>query len=370
MRYTFGVVPGASPVVDPSLDASRPELWAEETPGVWRFTDPISGEVCSIVFDDGQSFGNLRWSRQELRHPGEWYYDRLGESIRCGQGGGQSWLTCGGNPAQVYCCVELVLWGNRQAETAQQYVLIRELAFEKCGVHGFSAIYVTHITIRNCRFRCIGGAVFDREKHIRFGNGVEFWNGVSYCTVEHCLFEDIYDSGVTHPGNQESLLAEWLIFCYNVFRRCGLAAYEWRDPVSGNVEFFHDRCEEAGGAFTMQGEPAPRSTEKPEDISACVFVLIRLKERELPDDATYGTIRDNELVGAADCEAVRLSTLDEESLRHIRLDHNRYILPAGRTLTRVDGYYAYSCQRHPIRYVHYVDRDAILNDLFRKLADG
>ncbi len=36
----------------------------------------------------------------------------------------------------------------------------------------------------------------------------------------------------------------------------------------------------------------------------------------------------------------------------------------------VDGYYAYSCQRHPIRYVHYVNRDAILNDLFRKLADG
>lgn len=106
------------------------------------------------------------------------------------------------------------------------------------------------------------------------------------------------------------------------------------------------------------------------DISACVFVLIRLKERELPDDAAYGTIRDNELVGAADCEAVRLSMLDGESLRHIRLDHNRYILPAGRTLTRVDGYYAYSCQRHPIRYVHYAERDAILNDLFRKLADG
>lgn len=141
-------------------------------------------------------------------------------------------------------------------------------------------------------------------------------------------------------------------------------------PYSATWSFSHDCCEEAGGAFTMQGEPALRSTEKPEDISACVFVLIRLKERELPDDATYGTIRDNELVGAADCEAVRLSTLDEESLRHIRLDHNRYILPAGRTLTRVDGYYAYSCQRHPIRYVHYVDRDAILNDLFRKLADG
>ena len=141
-------------------------------------------------------------------------------------------------------------------------------------------------------------------------------------------------------------------------------------PYSATWSFSHDRCEEAGGAFTMQGEPALRSTEKPEDISACVFVLIRLKEWELPDDAAYGTIRDNELVGAADCEAVRLSTLDEESLRHIRLDHNRYILPAGRTLTRVDGYYAYSCQRHPIRHVHYVDRDAILNDLFRKLADG
>ena len=70
--------------------------------------------------------------------------------------------------------MELALWGNRQAVTAQRYVLIRDLAFEKCGVHGFSAIHATPITIRNCWFRCIGGAVFDREKHIRFGNGVEF----------------------------------------------------------------------------------------------------------------------------------------------------------------------------------------------------
>lgn len=329
---------GALPVVNPSLDASRPELWVEETPGFWRFTDPIPSEVCNIVFDDGRAFGNLRWGLQEMHHPGEWYYDRLGESICSEQGGsGQLWLMCSNNPALVYRSVELVLWGCRQAVTAQRYVLIQDLAFEKCGVHGFSAIHASHITIRNCRFRCIGGAVFDREKHIRFGNGVEFWNGASFCTVEHCLFEDIYDSGVTHQGNQESLLAEWLIFSYNVFRRCGLAAYEWRGPVSSNVVFSHNRCEEAGGAFTMQGESAPRCTEKLEDISACVFVLIWLKGRELPDDAAYCIIRDNEFVGDADCEAVLLSTLDGESFRRIRLDHNRYILPAGQTLARVSG---------------------------------
>ena len=41
---------------------------------------------------------------------------------------------------------------------------------------------------------------------------------------------------------------------------------------------------EAGGAFTLQGEGNPRRTEKIENISACVFVLIWYKEEDLAEN--------------------------------------------------------------------------------------
>ena len=53
---------GPDPVVNPSVNAGKKELWTEERPGIWRFAGSLPGEMCNIVFNDGASFGNLRWS--------------------------------------------------------------------------------------------------------------------------------------------------------------------------------------------------------------------------------------------------------------------------------------------------------------------
>ncbi len=331
---------GANPVVNPSVRADLPAQWKEASPGIWYFTDTVPSEMCNIVFNDGESFGNLRWSKKDLKHTGEWTCEQLGYSMNYEKPenkDGRVYLVCNMNPAEYYRSIELVVWGKRQAVTVQQYALIENLTFEKCGVHGFSATKAQNVYIRNCTFRCIGGGVFDRRQKIRLGNAVEFWNGAVDCTVEDCLFEDIYDSGITHQGNAQSELPERLVFRRNTFRRCGLAAYEWRGPLSRDIVFEDNVCEEAGGAFTMQGEASPRRTETLEPICACAFVLIWLKNQDLPDGQICCTIRNNKFNAVSGCEAIIVSTLENSAYHQFEIDHNQYIGSGRQPLAYICG---------------------------------
>ena len=334
----YGV--GENPVVNPSVQANSPLQWREVMPGIWYFTDPLPSEMCNIVFNNGESFGNLRWSLKDLKHSGDWTCEQLGYSMRYEDpkdADGTLYLACNDNPAAVYRSIELVVWGDRRAVSVQQYAVIENFTFEKSGVHGFSATHAHHVHIRNCTFRCIGGGVFDREQKVRLGNAVEFWNGASDCMVENCTFEDIYDTGITHQGNSDSQLPQRLVFRHNTFRRCGLAAYEWRGPSSKDIVFEDNYCVEAGGAFTMQGELTPRRTEAIESICACTFVLIWLKEEELPEGEINCTIQNNKFAADSACEAVLFSTLDQRAYRQFIVDNNQYIQSGVKPLAYVDG---------------------------------
>ena len=114
--------------------------------------------------------------------------------------------------------------------------------------------------IRDCDFRFIGGAVWHRERRIRFGNAIEFWDGANDITVEGCLFDNIYDSGVTHQGGETRNIPERPHFRNNLFIDCGLVAYECREP-SREVYFEHNTCFNAGSGFSMQGESPPRESD-------------------------------------------------------------------------------------------------------------
>lgn len=330
---------GENPVVNTSVRADNSEQWCEEYPDIWRFTGELPSEICNIVFDDGKSFGNLRWSIGELKNSGEWTCDTLGFSMwdSLHNGNGTLYLCSKENPAYVYDSIELVFWGKMKLITAQHDVIIENLTFEKGGVHGFAATNAERIQIINCRFRCIGGGVFDLKNKIRLGNAIEFWNGARDCLVEHCTFEDIYDSGVTHQGDSSAQIPENIIFRYNSFIRCGLAAYEWRGPVSKNIVFEHNKCMEAGGAFTMQGESKPRRTETFENISACVFILIWYKEEELEEDTNYCTIRNNEFYAENGCEAAIWSTLKDSDNKHFVIDNNEYFQKSMQAIAHING---------------------------------
>ena len=248
---------GTKPAFLGSVPVGAPEQWTEERPSIWRWSGTPTSEVCNLVFDDGKSCGILRWQAEDLRQPGDWHYTGFGSEHR---GGGVLYLCSPTNPGQAYTSIECVLWGHRRLAGGQHHIILENLSFQNSGVHGYQDVGMKQVTIRNCEFRFIGGAVWNKERRIRFGNAIELWDGASDVTVEGCLFDNIYDSAVTHQGGETKHIPERIYFRNNLFVDCGLAAYESREP-SREVYFEHNTCINAGGGFAMQGENPPRPTD-------------------------------------------------------------------------------------------------------------
>ena len=328
---------GPDPIVNPSVDASSPDDWREEKPGVWRFLGTLPSEMCNIIFNDGEAFGNLRWEMDDVRNEGEWFYTLLGLK-RQDQTGGVLYLACNQNPAVKYQRIELATRKTHQIVNANRYVKIEHLTVEKNGIHGFAASHAEHIEIRHCTFRCLGGGVFDLPTRVRLGNAIEFWDGAVDCIVEHCVFEDIYDSGVTHQGAlPTSWIPERLYFRNNIFIRCGMAAYEWRGPSSKDIYFENNLCLEAGGAFTMQGEEPPRKTEIPFAPATCVYVLIWRLEQGIPYHEKFCTIRNNIFCNAPFYGAAVSSSIDDCYMKQFVIDNNFYIQNDSSALVRTNA---------------------------------
>lgn len=313
---------GAKPAFLGSVPVGAPEKWVEERPSVWRYTETIPSEVCNLVFNGGEYCGNLRWLIKDLRRPGEWHYTGLGKQQR----GDHLYLYSPINPGRAYGGIECVLWGRRKLVGGQRHIVLENLSFRNSGVHGYQESDARQIIIRNCEFRFIGGAVWHRERRIRFGNAIEFWDGASDITVDGCLFDNIYDSGVTHQGGQSRNIPERIYFRNNLFIDCGLAAYECREP-SREVYFEHNTCVNAGGGFSMQGEAPPRRSDPyPQPVGYHVWVW--MIDPHTQPGQVY--IRHNifcESYGPAIC-----LILDPADDRKLILDDNAYWQTIGKPL--------------------------------------
>jgi len=327
-----------------SVAADDPDRWVKERPSIWRYKGTFTSEVCNLVFNDGQSCGHLRWQIDDLKHQGEWFYTALGAGAdsayqRKGQSAaprcedGVLYLYSQSNPARFYNSIECSLWGQRRLADGRRYVILQDLEFRNSGVHAYQDVRVDHVTIRRCDFRCIGGAVWSRQRRIRFGNAVEFWDGAVDCLVEDCVFHDIYDAGVTHQGGDTSGVPERVYFRNNLFVHCGIAPYECRGPAARDIYFENNTCIHAGGDLSMQGEPSPRQSEiYPQPMGHHVFIW-RL---DWPDQMGPIYIRNNIFHEAPHGAAV-YSVASPEYERHFVIDHNDYCQTTGNMLFLLGG---------------------------------
>lgn len=306
---------GKKPAFLGSVAIGDPDAWVQQRPHVWRYTETIPSEVCNLIFNGGEFCGNLRWKTEDLRQPGDWNYSDFGCQQR---GGGELYVYSPTNPGRAYAGIECVLWGQRKLVGAEHNVILEDLAFCNGGVHGFWALHARQIIIRNCKFRFIGGAVWHRERRMRFGNAIELWDGANDITVEGCLFDNIYDSGVTHQGGQTQNIPERIYFRNNLFVDCGLCAYECREP-SQQVYFEYNTCINTGGGFSMQGEHPPRPSDPyPQPLGYHVWAWM-IDPHTQPGNVY---IRHNIFCGSSG-PAICLSVDSADEQKFI-LDHNAY----------------------------------------------
>lgn len=263
---------GELPCFVGSVSLNRTSDWEEIRPCVWRSVNRPDTEACNFIYDEGRSCGTLRWSLDELISQGDFFDECFGFTAKRVPCDGSLYLYSHGNPADYYDSIECAVHGGRNLADAKRDVILENLAFENSGVHGFSGKGI-RTSVIGCRFRFIGGCVWDLKSKIRFGNAVEFWNVAEDVRVENCIFDNIYDSCVTHQGGAECQPAVHVYMTKNSFSSYGMAAYECRDILPIDTLFSDNICRDAGGGFSALEQTIPRNSEiYPEPMGHHIFI--------------------------------------------------------------------------------------------------
>lgn len=324
---------GEAPVFCGSVDLSDPADWEPAGKDLWRCVKPTGSEACNFIFDGGERWGILAWEREDLDGPEKWHDTRIGtgaaEKGSDPDAPYELLLWCEENPGVRYRSVECAVFGARKLCCASAWAEFSDLAFMNSGVHGFAVMDAHHIRMTDCAFRFIGGAVWSREKRIRFGNAFELWDDCHDVVMERCSCDQVYDSCFTHQGPGEKCVpARNLSVRGNVFRRYGMAAYEARDKVALDSEFSGNVCLDAGLGFAAQDETPPRQSEIwPQPMGHHLF-LWRM-EHATPGGCVR--VEDNEF-GAAPVGAAVYAVISPEARAQFRLRGNRYSPASDRML--------------------------------------
>ncbi len=326
---------GPKPKFSGSMELNQKEAWHQVSPQVWKYSVEIPSEVGNLIFNEGKGWGHLRWEKTELEKQGDWHFTGLGLS----EGkellpaklfeAHHLYLFSKRHPIEFYTNIEAVLWGERKLTNGKNNIIFENLEFCHSSVHGYQDSQVKKVILRHCDFKFIGGGVWNRERRIRFGNAIEFWDGAEDILVENCLFENIYDSGVTHQGGRTVNIPKRLVFKNNVFKHCGMAAYECREP-SEEVCFEHNICLHAGGDFSMQADLGPRQSEiYPEPMGHHVFIW-----RIQPGEQKSAIVIRHNVFDEAPVGMAIYSDLLAEPERHLVIEDNTYYQSTGKYLVR------------------------------------
>lgn len=212
---------------------------------------PIPVDVGILVFDHGKACGWKKWSRADLTQPLDYYYD--GETS-------QVVLRCEGNPAEQYRSIELALTRHIVSQGSAHHVVYDGLALRYGAAHGFGGGNTGFLTIRNCDISYIGGGhQFTRNgRHVRYGNGIEFWGAAHDNLVEGCRIWEIYDAALTNQGRGADSKEINITYRNNIIWNAEYSFEYWNNPETAetrNVRFLNNTCVNAGNVWSHAQRP-------------------------------------------------------------------------------------------------------------------
>ena len=322
---------GDDPVFMGSVDVSGAESWVSAGESLWRCTRPLATETCNLIFDSREG-GALQWDKTDLSENGDWWDSGFGTDVESPDAH-ELILYCDCNPGLKYGHIEAALRVHRELARTGHDMIFEHLTFRNAGVHAIAGGGPSrNMIVRACRFEFIGGSVWSKKLHIRFGNGVECWNTGENILVEDNVFYEIYDSAVTHQGGKECVAAQDFVIRRNVFIRCGMAAYEQRDVLPLSAEFVNNVCMDAGRGFSHRHTTSPRQSEIwPQPMGHHIF-LWRIEQ---PTEGERFIIKRNLFLDAPAGAAI-YSIICRAAEEQIEIDENTYQM---RERTLVNRYF-------------------------------
>ena len=211
-------------------------------------------DIGNIIFNDEAFCGVKMKYETDLLNQGEFWYDSINMKLK---------IYSETNPALYYSNIELAVNKHIVFQHDKSYNIFEDLDIRYGAAHGVSGNNSHHTHVRDIDFSFIGGGYLAGygDGHVRFGNGVEFWNESSYNTVERCTFNEIYDAALTVQGIDDAgYESHHICFRNNIVKNSEWSFELWgrdEDTYVHHVFFEHNTCVNAGYGWGHAQRPDP-----------------------------------------------------------------------------------------------------------------
>ena len=269
---------GAKPLILASKDISASAFWTKSSNNIWkttsiinitnkdlRRTGQITPDVANLIFNHEESVGVKKRFLADLKAQGDFCLN-LADTLL--------YLYSAVNPSQYYKHIEAT--GIRNCENNIEVINGHYLTFNNLDIrysknNGLFLRDCSNIEISDCEFSWIGGCYFpiqtfmqsSRPNPARMGNGVQLWMGNSNVTVKHCLFNQVYDAGISPQGGDSRVAAKYyaiknLRFHHNVINNCYYSFEFWghqTNSTADNIWFENNTCLNSGRGWSTAQRP-------------------------------------------------------------------------------------------------------------------
>ena len=244
-------------------DASKWTQTADD-PTVWIYETVFSEDVGLLVFDEGamhatktvlkagapdgvvtteghfgtcinMTWGNVFRDYHDLQYDLDFWHDDIDRRV---------YLKSKENPGKRFSSIEFNVRHNVIAVGGSNDVTVDNLCVKYGGCHGVGAGTVKNLTVKNCEFGWIGGAIqYIRDNRtVRFGNAVEIYGGCDNYSVTDCYVWQVYDAGITQqvglgtdPANRDVLRHQKnMTYARNVIEYCNYSIEYFLGVPDGN----------------------------------------------------------------------------------------------------------------------------------------
>ncbi|MGN0847077.1 MAG: hypothetical protein ACI4RA_06810 [Kiritimatiellia bacterium] len=260
---------GPKPILQQSVDRSRPEDWEQVGPNLWTARG-IPADVGIFICDHGARWGVKKWHRPGWTKWGEKATTLANElDYHYIPEEGRVVVNFPRNPGGAFESIELAQTRHVVNQGGRHDVVYDGLWVRYGAAHGFGGGGTRNITIRNCDICWIGGGLQFWKKDaktgealypVRYGNGIEFWGECHNHLVERNRLWQIYDAALTNQTKDDPRAETDVVWRDNVIWQAEYSFEYWNhDPRShtANILFEHNTCIDAGYCWSHDQRPNP-----------------------------------------------------------------------------------------------------------------
>ncbi len=245
---------GAKPIFN-FLARCKKGVFVKDSSNIWKIdlSDDTNFDILPFgqrfnvgyLSIDNKIYANLKSSKDSLNQDGDFYVDK-------------HFLFVKSNFDLSSMLVEFST--NVNGIDLVDNLKISDIEIVGAGGHGMKGVNVKNVYISNVSINNVGGAILPGfgTGFVRYGNGIEFWNGALNCHVKRCIIKNVYDAAMTIQGNADNMSFDNVSFEKNVSQNNEQAFEFWskgKNISFTNCRFEKNYCSNSGKGWSHTVRP-------------------------------------------------------------------------------------------------------------------